>query len=80
MQVDIMSRALIIDRDPSRSIIMEEITGPAVAEIALIDLAFSDEEWLDEQVTTEYTEPALLLEEFDTSVIDALMALEATRA
>jgi hypothetical protein len=79
MQLDIMSRTLIIERDPTRTLILEEVTGRDAVEIALLDLAFGDDEWLDEQVTTEYAEPALLLEEFDTRVVDALMSLETTR-
>ncbi|MBW2456146.1 MAG: hypothetical protein JRI68_16625 [Deltaproteobacteria bacterium] len=36
------------------SITFVELTGVEAAEVALLDLAFSDEEWLHEQETTEF--------------------------
>jgi hypothetical protein len=80
MQAEHMSGALIIDRDSTRIIVLEELTGRDAAEVALVDLAFSDDEWMDEQETTEYTEPAWLLEEFDARVLDKLIALEPAHA
>jgi hypothetical protein len=57
-------------------ITVRELTRREKAELALLDLAFSDDEWLDEDETTEYTRDALVLEELDDDALDELFALE----
>jgi hypothetical protein len=69
-------RWLLDDRQTDPLITVRELTRRERAELALLDLQCSDEEWLDEDETTEYTREALVLEELDDDALDELFALE----
>lgn len=56
-----------------------ELSGAEAAEIALLDLAISDEAWLDEDETTEYAPPAGLLDDFSYEALTPLFNMEAER-
>jgi len=71
------ARSSVYDDGPSISV--AELCGAEAAEIALLDLAISDEAWLDEDETTEYAPPAVLLDELDGDTLDPLFELEAER-
>ena len=60
-------------------ITVRELSAAEAAEIALLDLADSDEAWLDEDETTEYAPPATVIEDLDEQALTPLLNLEAVR-
>ena len=65
--------------DEGPAIDVTELSTAEAAEIALLDLAISDEAWLDEDETTEYAPPAALLDDFSFEALTPLFDMEAER-
>lgn len=76
MNTSVYERWLLDDRAQDPFVMVWEVSPKEAAAIALIDLADSDELWLEEQETTEYLRPALILEELDPRTLDELFELE----